>query len=184
MAKKISVTLSLEIIAENLVKYLIVRYLNILNFRFSIALKTHYLLTFLHRTQVNKSERLDFLEASIKEEIESSQNSTFTNLIPYIQLHEYEALIFSSLAGIEALFETSEVNMVELESIIKNFPNPEDINNNPNTAPSKRLLKNIEGYSKVVDGVLIIDEIGIETVIAKCPRFRNWLETIIGSVKN
>jgi len=37
MSKKISVTLSLEIMAEILVKYLVFRYLNILNFRFSIA---------------------------------------------------------------------------------------------------------------------------------------------------
>jgi len=40
MAKKISVTLFLEILAEKLVKKLNFRYLNILNFRFSIASKT------------------------------------------------------------------------------------------------------------------------------------------------
>lgn len=127
----------------------------------------------------NKPDRLNFLENAIKEDIELTQNKAFKNLIPYIQLHEFEAFIFSSIKGLEELFEPSQANFKELNNIIKSFPNPENINENPNTAPSKRLLKNINGYNKVVDGVSIIDEIGIETVIEKCPRFKIWINTLI-----
>ena len=123
----------------------------------------------------NKSQRLTFLEESIKEDIESSQSTKFDNLLPYIQLHEFEALIFSSIVGIESLFNSQEADLVTLNKVITEYPNPEDINDNPNTAPSKRLLSLINGYSKVVDGVLILDEIGLDVVRAKCPRFNNWL---------
>ncbi len=126
----------------------------------------------------NKSNRITFLENAIKEEVEESQNANFPNLIPYIQQHEFEALIFSSIKGIEELFEKSEANFNEIENIIQAYPNPEDINDNPNTAPSKRLIQNIKGYNKVIDGVSIIDEIGLPEILNKCPRFRNWIEIL------
>ena len=47
----------------------------------------------------NKSDRITFLENAIKKEVEESQNANFPNLIPYIQQHEFEALIFSSIKG-------------------------------------------------------------------------------------
>lgn len=131
---------------------------------------------------VNKPYRIEFLEDSIKKEVESTQEKLFPNLFPYIQLHEFEALIFSSISGIRELFETSEANFKELESIINEYPNPEDINDNPNTAPSKRLIANINGYNKVLDGVSIIDEIGIDIIMNKCPRFNNWVNQIIQAV--
>jgi hypothetical protein len=132
----------------------------------------------------NKSNRLDFLENSIKEEIESTQNKLFPNLIPYIQLHEFEALIFSSIDGIKELFEKSEADFDELEDIITQYPNPENINDKPNTAPSKRLLANIKGYNKVLDGVSILDEIGLEKILNKCPRFNEWLNKLVQALIN
>lgn len=133
---------------------------------------------------IDKTKKLSFLEDAIKKDIESSQNKIFPNLIPYIQLHEFEAFIFSSIKGIESLFETSEANFEALQKVINEYPNPEDINENPNTAPSKRLLKNIKGYNKVVDGVSIIEEIGIEIIIQKCPRFSYWVNSLIHSLYN
>jgi len=127
----------------------------------------------------NKEQQLTFLESAIKEDIEASQHSVFDNLFPYIQLHEFEALIFSSILGIESLFAPTEANFVELHKIIQKYPNPEDINDHPNTAPSKRLHKLIKGYNKVVDGVLILDEIGLEVIREKCPRFNNWLGNLV-----
>lgn len=131
---------------------------------------------------INKNERLTFLEQSIKEDIERSQNRTFENLHPYIQLHEFEALIFSSMIGIEALFTRSQADFVALNKIFTQYNNPEEINENKLTAPSKRLLMHIKGYDKIIDGVMIIDEIGIETVLAKCPRFNEWVKSIITKV--
>ncbi|WP_127136004.1 DUF4276 family protein [Flagellimonas oceanensis] len=126
-----------------------------------------------------KSDRLDFLESAIQNEVELSQGRKFENLIPYIQLHEFEALVFSSMEGFESLFENSEADFDELNSIFEEYPNPEDINDDPNTAPSKRLIKNIRGYDKVLHGSLLLDEITIEVILQKCPRFSCWVNKLI-----
>ena len=130
---------------------------------------------------VNRSERLIFLEEAIKEDIEKEQKKQFPNLIPYIQLHEFEALVFASIEGIRSLYSESEADFTELERIVGAYPNPEDINDSPQTAPSKRLKNDqlIKGYSKVNDGIMIIEEIGIESILEKCTRFAKWVNTLI-----
>jgi len=131
---------------------------------------------------INKSDRLCYLEKAIIEDVESEQDKRFPNLLPYIQLHEFEALVFSSIDGFKSLFSDEEANFIEIQDIISKYPNPEDINNNILTAPSKRLENMIRGYNKVVDGIMIIEEIGIETILAKCPRFNSWVQRLIEQV--
>lgn len=123
------------------------------------------------------------MEAAIVDGIQSESDAYFPNLLPYIQLHEFEALVFSSLHSITSLFDDDEADFAEIERIVNAHSNPEDINDNPKTAPSKRLLKLIKGYHKVVDGIMIIEETGIETVLKKCTRFNSWVETLIEKVK-
>lgn len=121
----------------------------------------------------------EIIESQMKEDIEQTQGRCFDNFIPYVQLHEFEALIFSSIAGIDALFERSEVNSREdFQAVIDSYPNPEDINNGPNSAPSVRLKKLIPGYDKVVYGFCIISEIGMEAILSKCPRFNGWIKKL------
>jgi len=131
-----------------------------------------------------KQKRIEFLEHAIKEEIENSQNRQFDFFIPYIQLHEFEALIFSSPIGIEAIFEKKDADFNKLNKIFCEFQNPEDINENPTTAPSKRLLNCIKGYNKVVHGKLILEEIGIEIIMEKCPGFKEWIHKIELYIEN
>lgn len=123
-------------------------------------------------------KQVSFLEEKVKEDIEMTQNKIFDNLIPYIQLHEFEALIFSSIDGTDALFDRNEYKYKSMMDVINEFPNPEDINNGPNTAPSVRLKEIIPGYKKVLYGKSIIQEIGMDTILCKCPRFSEWVEKI------
>jgi hypothetical protein len=61
---------------------------------------------------------------------------------------------------------------------------PEHINNNPNTAPSKRILKIYPEYNKVLDGYNIAKFIGIDKIRVECRHFDKWLsklEHIIGT---
>lgn len=95
------------------------------------------------------------------------------NIIPYIQKHEMEALMYSGMDGFEFVVE-DERKLNQLQEIINTYDNPEDINNSPQTAPSKR-LESIFNYNKVADGELILDALGIDTIIDKCPRFAEWL---------
>lgn len=55
---------------------------------------------------------------------------------------------------------------------------PEHINNNPNTAPSKRILPLYPGYNKVLDGFNIAQDIGIDTMRKECKYFDLWLQKI------
>lgn len=128
----------------------------------------------------NKCERVDYLEQAILEDISKTQEGDFNKiLIPYIQLHEFEALIFSSIEAIKNSFELESMDLRKIQEMITNPPNPETINDGPDSAPSKRLKKLIRGYDKVNDGNNILEDIGIEHILEKCPRFASWVNKLI-----
>ena len=109
----------------------------------------------------------------IEEEIKEKANKEF--LIPYLQMHEIEALWFSDIKEVKNPND-SQVDM--LMKIIDEYPNPEDINNSPQTAPSKRLESIFPDYQKVLDGKLISNKLSIPKIQEKCPRFSKWLKDI------
>ncbi len=99
--------------------------------------------------------------------------------IPYIQMHEFEALLFSNNNGFECYWD-NELS-TETRNIINEFDNPENINSSPEKAPSKRLLAINQKYDKVLEGNLIAIEVGINEMLAKCPRFSDWISRIISA---
>lgn len=113
--------------------------------------------------------KVQFLEQQMKEDINNER------FLPYIQIHEFEALLFSSIKGFKEVFDRDSY-IKDLNLIINNYPNPEDINDNPTTSPSKRILKINPEYEKIFYGSLICLEIGIENILEKCPHFKEWIE--------
>ena len=97
--------------------------------------------------------------------------------IPYIQRHEFEALVFSSNKGFEKYCDKDL--SVQTAAIVEAFNNPEDINSSPETAPSKRLLALIPSYDKVILGNLLALEVGMDTILARCPRFAKWVQNLV-----
>jgi hypothetical protein len=95
-------------------------------------------------------------------------------LIPYIQMYEFEGLLFSCPEGMErGLNETGVKEWCQ--SILDSFDHdPEKINNSIDTAPSKRLEKET-GYRKTTHGPNIAKEIGIEKIREMCAGFNDWL---------
>jgi hypothetical protein len=116
-------------------------------------------------------KRVEEMEKSISDDINDWR------FIPYIQLHEFEALLFSAVNGFEIYFEDQVSN--EIQGIIDSFDNPEEINSSPETAPSKRLIRIIPYYDKVIYGNIVALEIGLPTILARCPRFRGWIDCLI-----
>lgn len=114
------------------------------------------------------------------QDIENAISKDFDNaphIIPYIQRHELESVFFSKRDGLE--FVINDINaMKEVDKIIHKYPNPEDINNSPQTAPSKRLEK-IFNYQKTTDSDDILDFITINDIMSKCPRFNAWIQKLI-----
>lgn len=116
-------------------------------------------------------------------QIENAIHVDFENnpdFIPYIQRHELEALMLSGRAGFELVIDDEE-KLEQIDQILENYPNPEDINNHPDTAPSKRLIR-IFGYDKTGDGELIFEMLGIDRLLQKCPRFAEWMEKLVNKL--
>lgn len=120
---------------------------------------------------VNHKERVALMERCISDDIQD------VRFIPYIQLHEFEALLFSSSSGFTTYFSDKEAK--EAISIINEFSNPEDINTSPKGAPSKRLIKIRPKYDKITEGNLIALEVGIENMMTKCRHFKAWIDKLL-----
>lgn len=97
--------------------------------------------------------------------------------LPYLQLHEYEGLLFSDPPAFAAGIRQRKLT-APLQAIRNAFNTPEDINATPNGAPSKRVLSTYPSYRKVLDGTLAAQSVGIERMRQECPHFRDWLERL------
>jgi hypothetical protein len=102
----------------------------------------------------------------------------FHRFIPYIQLHEYETLMYSDTDEMEkwpGLYNKIPHGcFAKIKASVKGS-NPELINEKPETAPSKRILAICDSYDKVNDGLLILKEIGLNTLRKECSHFNEWL---------
>jgi hypothetical protein len=97
--------------------------------------------------------------------------------IPYVQMYEYEGLLFSDPDKFaKGIFQ--EQLAPEFQKIRDQFSSPEEINDSPLTAPSKRILSLVESYEKPIYGVLAAVEIGLVTMRKECKLFDAWLSRI------
>ncbi len=113
-------------------------------------------------------ERVIRLEKKFKEDIGHKK------FLPYIQLHEFEAMVFVSPEVVAAAFK-QEDKEAEINKIKSSFKTVEEINDNPATIPSRRLLKIFPGYQKTLHGPLIVKRTGLETIRKECSHFNQWL---------
>lgn len=117
-------------------------------------------------------------KASLEEDIFLGVNDfTRGKLIPYIQMYEFEGLLFSSPVAIANNVEGNDVE-VWSGNILQEFGGkPERINDSLQTAPSKR-LEQFTNYRKTIDGPNICKEIGLSSIRAKCIGFDDWLSKL------
>ncbi|MBW7863256.1 MAG: DUF4276 family protein [Candidatus Hydrogenedentes bacterium] len=113
--------------------------------------------------------RVTGLEQDLVTDIDSPR------FIPYLQLHEFETLLFSDLSKwTRALPENGE-DIEALAKSIANFTDVELINDGSETAPSKRILAHVPRYDKVAFGASIATEIGLNVIRSNCRHFNCWL---------
>lgn len=113
-------------------------------------------------------KRVEYVETKMKEDICES------NFLPNLMMHEYEALLFSDVQAF-SFCGLSEKQLAELKAIQQSYSTPEHINNSPNTAPSKRILRVYTDYDKVLDGYNIAKLIGLEKIRKQCRHFDRWV---------
>jgi hypothetical protein len=121
---------------------------------------------------VNPYDRVKCIEEAFAEDMNDYR------FVPYIQLHEFEALLFSNLDALLLEYENRSNEIEILKNILSQPPhegNPELINEKRETSPSYRITAQIPEYQKVSSGSLLADLISIDVIRSKCKHFDEWL---------
>jgi len=124
------------------------------------------------RQQSTVQEKVNILEKRFFEEINDYR------FIPYIQLHEFEALLFAEPEKFATAYPNRQNKIQQLIEIRSQFESPEDINEGSKTAPSKRIKAILPEYEKRTAGPLIALEIGLEKLCEENHHFNQWIEKI------
>jgi len=124
----------------------------------------------------NYIEKANVVEGSILEDITGSQGGSFNSrrLIPYVQMHEFEALLFSSPVELAEGLGDEKLSSVFL-TIRNEFSTPEEINDHYDTCPSRRIEKVFQGFKKTINGITAARRIGLEKMRQECPHFNEWV---------
>jgi hypothetical protein len=122
------------------------------------------------------SSLAEHIEQAMRDDVAAAMGEGFapTRFIPYIQMHEFEALLFSDpgvLAGVLDVPGLAET----LQGIIAQCGEPERIDDSPEGAPSKRISQHSRRYNKVVHGTIAAQRIGLTRMRDRCPHFAAWL---------
>ena len=119
-------------------------------------------------------ERVEFMENQFGTDINRSK------FLPYLQLHEFEALVFASEEKLPSTFINVPRKLAQVTAINNFFTSPEEINENPVSAPSKRLKSIFPDYQKTYHSQLILSQVNIDDLRAKCSHFNSWLTKFEG----
>ena len=97
--------------------------------------------------------------------------------VPYIQLHEYEAYLFSDPTWFRFFYSHHEKQIAALKAIAESHATPELIDDGPKSAPSKRIIAEFPDYedAKSAVGPQVAGLIGLDVIRGKCPHFNAWL---------
>ena len=118
--------------------------------------------------------RVEILETALSEAIGDRR------FIPYIQLHEFEALLFSDLQKLDTQFPECSAEIHRLAATASTLGSPELVDDGPTTAPSKRITAAIPEYAirKASAGPIVAAKIGLPVLQSQCRHFREWLERL------
>lgn len=122
----------------------------------------------LYPAKASGHQKALFLEAQLTQDINQP------NFLANLMVHEYEALLYTR----PSMFAqwTDDVGVVSaLSAAVASAGAPEDVNDSPHTAPSKRILSAMPSYQKTFHGPLIACDIGLDAMRQACPHFHAWL---------
>ena len=124
-------------------------------------------------------QKASVVEEALRDDLAHEMGTDFdtTRFLPFVVVHEFEGLLFSDCAAF-----ARGICRPDLESnfsqIRESFATPEEIDDSPVTAPSKRVEELVPGYEKPLYGTLAILEIGLDAIRAQCPHFDGWLHQL------
>jgi hypothetical protein len=124
-------------------------------------------------------EKARCVEDAMCDDLSTEMGGAFnsTRFRPFVVLHEFVGLLFSDCAAFSRGISRPDLEG-ELRRIRDQVESPEDIDDSPITAPSKRIQALVPGYEKPLLGVLAVLEIGLVLIREECPHFRSWLQRL------
>jgi hypothetical protein len=122
----------------------------------------------------NPHERVARLEEAMGQDINHPR------FIPYLQLHEFEALLLADPQKMEWEYPEHNRAIYNLLQMAGGFISPELIDDGENTAPSKRIIREIPEYEgmKASAGPLTAERIGLPVLRGKCEHFSGWISRL------
>lgn len=97
--------------------------------------------------------------------------------LSFLVLHETEAWVLAAASELSELVASPRLADV-LQAHVTAAGGPELVNDGPDTAPSKRILRAYPGYRKVVDGPDAVELLGLDALRAACPHLDAWLKRL------
>ncbi len=121
-------------------------------------------------------KRVESLEAAFGNDIADGR------LIPFLQLHEFEAVLFCQPDWLTFFYPGARKKIAALQAIADAHSSPELINDGQHTAPSKRIIAQFPDYQKAKPAVgpQVAELIGLSVIRGKCPHFASWLTRLEG----
>lgn len=113
------------------------------------------------------------------EHVERALSDTVADrrFLPHLVLHELETWVFAAADHLGSFHSDPDLaDRLRKDNVAAG--GPELVNDDPKTAPSKRLAEYCPDYTKTFDGPLAIAELGIEALRKQCPHFHQWLATL------
>ncbi len=122
----------------------------------------------------DKYKQVEFIEKAFASDIGDPR------FIPYIQLHEFEALIFTEPSILIKEYPDRQSVIAELDAVCREYPNPELINSGAETAPSKRIIKLIpEHQGNKTSVASLVGMLDMQILRSKCCHFNDWLAILL-----
>jgi hypothetical protein len=125
----------------------------------------------LPHARIDPAQRAAILESALASDLDDGR------LIPYLSLHEFEALLFSNPEVFDRAFP-ADLPSDQIRRVREGFPTPEDINEGSTTHPAARLATIVPRYDKAVFGPLLADQTGLSRMRAECPHFNEWVSKL------
>jgi hypothetical protein len=109
------------------------------------------------------------------------------HFIPYVQMHELEALLYAGPKEMAEAFTRPELEQ-NFAKIVEECGGCENINDRPQFAPSQRIEDIYPSYRKGRDknkredrrphAPIIVQKVGIQRLREACPHFNDWLRCL------
>jgi hypothetical protein len=124
-------------------------------------------------------EKGQCVQNALQNDLVSEMGNRFdaSRFVPFVIMHEFEGLLFSDCTAFSRGIYHPDIQPA-FSAIREQFTTPEEIDDSPDTAPSRRMQALVPGYQKPLLGVLAVMEIGLAAIRAECPHFDGWLKAL------